>query len=67
MNLLKRVACQVKVLLWSNDVDLLAVVESLANKGNILQTKESDVSAKKLLSSAKSILCLPVEGALSED
>lgn len=39
MDLLEREACQVQVLLGSNDVDLFAVVYSFANEWHILQAK----------------------------
>ena len=55
------------MLLGSDDVDFLPVVESLADEGNILQTEEGDVAAEDFIRTAKCTLGLPVECALAED
>ena len=67
MDLLERVTCQVEVLLGPNDVDLFAVVESLADERHVHETEESDVAAGDLLGATHGVGGLPVEGALTED
>ena len=67
VNFLERIAGQVEVLLGPDDIDFFAVVESLADERDILQTEEGYVAADNLVDTAKCTLRLPVECALAED
>ena len=67
MHSLQRIACQVEVLLWPNNVHLFPIIESLADERNVLQAKKRDVSASYLAWAAQSELSLPVEGTLPKD
>jgi len=67
VHFLERVACDVEVLLGSNDVHLFAVVESLADEGHILQAEKGDVPLHEFSGATECELSLPVKGALSED
>jgi hypothetical protein len=62
----QRVTRQVQVLLGPNDVDFLAVVESLANERDVHETEKGDVAASQLLWTPESVLGLPVKGSLAE-
>ena len=63
----QRVARQVKVLLWSNNVDFFAVLNDFADEGHILQTKQRQLALGKCFRATKSELCLPIESTLTED
>ena len=67
MHLLQRVARKVEVLLGSDDVNFLSVIESLADERNVLQAKKRDVPASYLAWAAQCELSLPVEGTLPKD
>lgn len=44
----QRITSQVEMLLWPDDVDLLAVVERLADERNVHQTEQSNVTTRHL-------------------
>jgi len=67
VDLFQGVAGQVQVLLWSNDVHILSIIHDFTNKWHILQAEEGDFSFEDGVSTAKCVLCLPVEGTLAED
>ena len=67
VNTLKWVTRQVQVLLWTNDVNLFPVIESLADEWDIHETEKSDVAAIELLRTTESALSLPVECTLTKD
>lgn len=55
------------MLLGPYDIDLFAVVESLADEGNVLEAEEGEVAAQDFVDTAKCTLRLPVECALAKD
>ena len=67
MDTLDWIASAIEVFLGPNNIDTLPVVDRLADEGDILEREEGDVPAHELLSPAKSMLSLPVEGTLTED
>lgn len=67
MDALKRVACQVQVLFGPDNVDLLPVIERLADEGNVHEAEHGDVATGQLFGSTESRLGLPIEGTLPED
>jgi hypothetical protein len=57
---------QVQMLLWPNDVDILSIVDRLADKWHVLETKNGKVLLKnKILS--QDMHGLKVKSSLSED
>lgn len=67
VNALQGVARQVQVLLRSDNVDILTVVDHLANEGHILQSEKGELALLNACRAAKDVLSLPVEGTLTED
>ena len=63
----KRIACQVQVLFWPNDVDFLPVVERLTDERNVHETEHGDVATGQLFGPAQGSLGLPIERPLPED
>ena len=55
------------MLFGSDDADFVAVVVSLADEWNILETEQGPIVLQDIFSTAESLLGLPVEGTLAED
>jgi len=55
------------MLLRSDNVDVLAVVDCLADEGNVLETEDGPVVLLDVLDTAEGVFALPVESTLSED
>lgn len=55
------------MLLWANNIDILAVVDGLTNEWHILQRKECQFSLHDSFGSTEHVLGLPVESSLTED
>lgn len=67
VDILKGVTGHIEVLLGPNDVHLLPVVESLANKGHIHEREEGDSSGSDSVWPIKDMLTLPIEGSLAKN
>ena len=55
------------MLLWTNDVDLFTVVESLADEWDVHQAEQGDIAARELPSAPQCMHRLPVECTLTKD
>jgi hypothetical protein len=66
MNFVNWVRCNVEMLFWTNDIDILTVSYDLADKWNILETKYSKVPLPDVIFSQDEH-CLEVKRALSKD
>jgi hypothetical protein len=55
------------VLLWTNYVDILAVVDNFANEWHILKTKKGKFPFNYSFRTTKCKLGLPIKGSLSEN
>ena len=67
VNLFKGIRSQIEMLLWSNDVNILAVVNNFADEWNVLQAEQCDLTLEHALGATERVLGLPVESTLSED
>ena len=67
VDFLQRVACDVQVLLWSNDIHLFSIVEGLANKRHVLHAEKSDIFPHEFSGTTERKLSLPIKGTLSKN